>query len=107
MAIDFICASADLLLYAVSALTEYRVRQRFEKYTLLEVRIHTGRTHQIRVHMASVGYPVAGDRMYGGQAAPRIFLHAWKIAFTSPATGQRVTVEAALPPDFGAWMAGL
>jgi len=89
------------------ALTEYRVRQRFAKFTFLEVRIHTGRTHQIRVHLASIGHPVAGDRLYGGQAAPRIFLHAWRIGFTSPATEERVTVEAPLPADLSAWLAGL
>ncbi|HEV2199043.1 MAG TPA: RluA family pseudouridine synthase [Bryobacteraceae bacterium] len=87
------------------ALTEYRVRQRFEKFTFLEVRIHTGRTHQIRVHLASIGHPVAGDRLYGGQAAPRIFLHAWRIVFTSPATGNRITLEAPLPADLSAWLA--
>lgn len=90
-----------------SALTEYRVRQRFEKFTFLEVRIHTGRTHQIRVHLASIGHPVAGDRLYGGQAAQRIFLHAWRIVFTSPATSERVTVEAPLPADLTAWLASL
>jgi 23S rRNA pseudouridine1911/1915/1917 synthase len=89
------------------ALTEYRARQRFEKYTFLEVRIHTGRTHQIRVHLASIGHPVAGDRLYGGQTAPRIFLHAWRIAFTTPATGERLTVEAPLPADLSAWLASL
>jgi 23S rRNA pseudouridine1911/1915/1917 synthase len=90
-----------------AALTEYRVRQRFEKFTFLEVRIHTGRTHQIRVHLASIGHPVAGDRLYGGPAAERIFLHAWRIAFTSPATGERVMVEAPLPGDLTAWLASL
>jgi 23S rRNA pseudouridine1911/1915/1917 synthase len=90
-----------------AALTEYRVRQRFEKYTFLEVRIHTGRTHQIRVHLASIGHPVAGDRLYGGQAAARIFLHAWRIAFTSPDTGERIAVEAPLPSDLTAWLASL
>jgi len=90
-----------------AALTEYRVRQRFDKFTLLEVRIHTGRTHQIRVHLASIGHPVAGDRLYGGPAAARIFLHAWKIAFTSPATHERVTVEAPLPDDLQQWLASL
>ena len=90
-----------------AALTEYRVRQRFEKFTFLEVRIHTGRTHQIRVHLASVGYPVAGDRLYGGQAAQRIFLHAWRIVFTSPSMDDRVTVEAPLPADLNQWLASL
>ena len=90
-----------------AALTEYRVRRRFDKFTFLEVRIHTGRTHQIRVHLASIGHPVAGDRLYGGQAAERIFLHAWRIVFTSPATGQPVTVEAPLPDDLNKWLASL
>jgi 23S rRNA pseudouridine1911/1915/1917 synthase len=90
-----------------TALTEYRVRQRFEKFTFLEVRIHTGRTHQIRVHLASIGHPVAGDRLYGGQAAPRIFLHAWRIAFTSPANAARIVVEAPLPADLNEWLASL
>ncbi len=90
-----------------SALTEYRVRERFDRYTLLEVRIHTGRTHQIRVHLASIGHPVVGDRLYGGQAAPRIFLHAWRIVFTSPATGERVSVEAPLPSSWKEGLAGL
>jgi 23S rRNA pseudouridine1911/1915/1917 synthase len=87
------------------ALTDYRVRQRFEKFTLLEVRIGTGRTHQIRVHLASLGHLVAGDRLYGAPAADRMFLHAWKIVFTSPATGERVTVEAPLPAMLSEWLA--
>lgn len=90
-----------------SALTEYGVLRRFEKFTYLEVRIGTGRTHQIRVHLSSIGHPVAGDKLYGAPPAQRIFLHAWRIAFTSPATGQRVTVEAPLPAELTAWLASL
>jgi len=90
-----------------AALTEYRVLQRFEKFTYLEVRIGTGRTHQIRVHLASLGHPVAGDRLYGAPAAERVFLHAWRIAFASPATGQRVAVESPLPVDLQRWLAAL
>ena len=95
-----------------SALTEYRVLQRFEKFTYLEVRIGTGRTHQIRAHLASLGHPVAGDRLYGARsygapAAERIFLHAWRIAFTSPTTGGRVAVESPLPVDLQRWLATL
>jgi 23S rRNA pseudouridine1911/1915/1917 synthase len=89
------------------AITEYRVRQRWDKFTFLEVRIKTGRTHQIRVHLASLGHPVSGDRLYGAPAAQRLFLHAWRIGFTSPATGQRVMVEAPVPPELDAWLAGL
>jgi 23S rRNA pseudouridine1911/1915/1917 synthase len=90
--------------------TEYRVTQRFEKFTLLEVKIGTGRTHQIRVHLASLGHPVAGDIIYSlaKQAdAPRLFLHAWRIAFDSPATGKRVQVEAPVPVELQDWLARL
>jgi 23S rRNA pseudouridine1911/1915/1917 synthase len=90
-----------------TALTEYRVLRRLEGFTYLEVRIGTGRTHQIRVHLASIGNPVAGDRLYGARPAGRIFLHAWRIAFTSPATGERVTVEAPLPAELEQWLGAL
>jgi 23S rRNA pseudouridine1911/1915/1917 synthase len=83
------------------------VLQRFEKFTYLEVRIGTGRTHQIRVHLASLGHPVAGDRLYGAPPAERVFLHAWRIAFASPATGERVAVESPLPVDLQRWLATL
>ncbi len=92
------------------AITDYRVLQRFEKFTYLEVRIGTGRTHQIRVHMLSMGHPVAGDLVYGSAKqpdAPRMFLHAWRIVFESPATHLRVAVEAPLPPELTGWLAGL
>ena len=85
--------------YGRTAITEYRVLQRFKAFTYLEIRIGTGRTHQIRAHLAAIGHPVAGDRLYGAKACDRIFLHAWRIAFTSPATGERVEVEAPLPDD--------
>jgi 23S rRNA pseudouridine1911/1915/1917 synthase len=86
------------------ALTEYRVLRRFEKFTYLEVRIGTGRTHQIRAHLASIRHPVAGDKLYGAQLDGRIFLHAWRIRFDSPATGERVTVEAPLPAELEQWL---
>jgi 23S rRNA pseudouridine1911/1915/1917 synthase len=89
------------------ALTEYRVLRRFEKFTYLEVRIGTGRTHQIRAHLASIRHPVAGDKLYGAQAADRIFLHAWRIRFDSPATGERVTVEAPLPEELDRWLGAI
>ncbi len=89
------------------ALTGYRVLERFEMFTYLEVRIGTGRTHQIRVHLASLGHPAAGDRLYGGRPADRIFLHAWRIGFVSPATGGRVAVEAPLPAQLEDWLANL
>jgi len=89
------------------SLTEYRVLRRFEKFTYLEVRIGTGRTHQIRAHLASIRHPVAGDKLYGAQAAGRIFLHAWRIRFDSPATGERVTVEAPLPKELEHWLGAI
>jgi 23S rRNA pseudouridine1911/1915/1917 synthase len=92
------------------AITEYRVLRRFENFTYLEVRIGTGRTHQIRVHLASLGHPVAGDRIYGAPkqaSSPRLFLHAWRIAFDSPATAQRVQVEAPIPVELKDWLSHL
>lgn len=100
--------------YGRAALTEYRVLRRLPGFTLLDVRIGTGRTHQIRVHMSSLGHPVAGDRLYGAPARvagqeplDRLFLHAHWIRFQSPATGEQVTVEAALPADLERWMSSL
>jgi 23S rRNA pseudouridine1911/1915/1917 synthase len=92
-----------------TALTEYRVLERFAGFTFLEVRLGTGRTHQIRVHMADLGHPVAGDRLYGARAAERMFLHAWRIGFLSPAldgspAGERVTVQAPLPAELEQWL---
>jgi 23S rRNA pseudouridine1911/1915/1917 synthase len=97
-----------------AAWTEYRVLRRFPGFTFLEVRIGTGRTHQIRVHLASIGHPVVGDRLYGapakvaGQPAlPRFFLHAHRIRFQQPSTGEPVTIESPLPPDLAGWISGL
>ena len=92
-----------------SAWSEYRVVRRFEKFTLLEVRIGTGRTHQIRVHLASIGHPVAGDKLYGAAAgaSDRFFLSAARIQFTQPSSGEPVEVSAPLPPDLEQWLEGL
>jgi len=97
-----------------AAMTEYRVLRRFRAFTLVELRIRTGRTHQIRVHMASRGHPVAGDTVYGapGQVPGRSplgrhFLHAHRIAFQHPSSGERVVVESPLPPELETWLAGL
>ncbi len=89
------------------ALTEYRVLERFEGFTYLQVRIGTGRTHQIRAHFTSLGHPVAGDRLYGARAGERTFLHAWRIGFTSPGSGERILVEAPLPPELEQWLNSL
>jgi 23S rRNA pseudouridine1911/1915/1917 synthase len=89
-----------------AALTDWEVVRRWPAYTLLRVRIGTGRTHQIRVHLASIGHPVAGDRLYGAPPDPsgRFFLHAHRIAFDSPSTGARITVESPLPPELEDWI---
>ncbi len=92
-----------------TAATEWRVLKRFAGFTLLEVRIGTGRTHQIRVHFKTLGHAVAGDRLYGAPAHPsgRFFLHARRISFVSPALGREVTVSAPLPPELEAWLEAL
>ncbi len=89
-----------------AAWSEYRVRRRFAGYTFLEVKIGTGRTHQIRVHLSSIGHPVAGDRLYGAPADShgRYFLHAHRICFRSPASGEPVTVISPLPAELEAWL---
>jgi 23S rRNA pseudouridine1911/1915/1917 synthase len=91
-----------------SAWTEYRVLRRHEKFSYLEVHIGTGRTHQIRVHLASIGYPVVGDTLYGARSEPalggRFFLHAHRIRFRSPATKEEVTIESPLPLDLQGYM---
>jgi len=97
-----------------AAWSEYHVLRRFDGFTLLEVRIGTGRTHQIRVHLASIGHPVVGDRLYGAPAKvdgistlTRYFLHAHRIKFHQPSTGEPVTVECPLPPELEAWLSQL
>ncbi|HSK02108.1 MAG TPA: RluA family pseudouridine synthase [Kofleriaceae bacterium] len=82
--------------------------------TLLRVRIETGRTHQIRIHLAGAGHPVAGDAQHGGEASrtfvprpPRLALHAAVLGFTHPATGERVRFASELPADLAAWVARL
>jgi len=93
-----------------AAWSEYRVLRRFERFTYVEVRIGTGRTHQIRVHLSSIGHPVAGDPLYGAPRDPahdRYFLHAHRIRFARPADGQQVTVESPLPPDLEEWLSSM
>jgi 23S rRNA pseudouridine1911/1915/1917 synthase len=109
--------------HARRALTEWKVREAFgEIATLAEVRLHTGRTHQIRVHLAESGHPILADATYGGrrrearlpvdhparraaEAVGRQALHAWKLGFPHPSSGQPMVFEAPLPPDIAAALA--
>ena len=95
------------------AITHYNVQEKidskFGKFTLLEIKIDTGRTHQIRVHMSSIGHPIVGDTMYGaphiarGKSAsislPRNFLHAAALQFNHPCTGETIWLKAKLPDE--------
>lgn len=90
------------------ARTWYSVQQQFEKSTLIECRLDTGRTHQIRVHMASIKHPLVGDATYGKRksssglldAFPRQALHAWRLGLIHPATREELQWESPLPCDF-------
>ena len=88
------------------AVTGYRVRERFPGWTLLEIDLVTGRTHQIRVHLDAIGHPVAGDPVYGTGTShrgpdglDRLFLHAWRLELTSPSHGGLIRAEAPLPEE--------
>ena len=86
------------------AITEFKVISRYEEFTLIEVKIKTGRTHQIRVHMAEIGFPVVGDSTYSNGRNPfgikGQMLHALKIVFKHPKTNKEVVFEAPLPKYF-------
>jgi len=83
------------------ARTEYRVIKYIGDYTLLEVRTETGRTHQIRVHLAAIGFPVVGDKVYGVKSPylSRQFMHACRLGFKLPSSGEYVEFKSELPPD--------
>jgi len=88
------------------SVTGYRVRERFAAWTLLELDLVTGRTHQIRVHLDAIGHPVAGDPVYGTgtsrrgpEGLGRLFLHAWRLELTSPSDGHLIRATAPLPPE--------
>ncbi len=93
--------------------TGFEVRERLDGVTLLEAVPRTGRTHQIRVHLAAIGHPILGDRAYGGggddarrAGLERPFLHAWRLAFIHPVAGERVALREDLPQDLVAVLAG-
>ena len=89
--------------------TRYEVVERRRTHTLLRCDLDTGRTHQIRVHLAALGHPVAGDTDYGGRetGAERPMLHAWRLRLRHPRTGTDMTFEASPPEDFQRFWAGL
>lgn len=98
------------------AITLVKVAQKLANFTLLEVTIKTGRTHQIRVHLASSGHPIAGDDKYGDfewnkalqkQGLKRMFLHAWRLQFSHPASAEPVAVQTALPQELTRFCAEL
>jgi len=97
----------------LEAATDYRVKERLRNAALLELRLHTGRQHQIRLHLEKLGHPLIGERVYAGHdaqpkthdprpktQAPRNMLHAWTLEFPHPITGKLISVEAPLPDDF-------
>ena len=97
------------------ALTRYQVRERFDRATLVECRLETGRTHQIRVHMAHLGHPLVGDALYGAarighpllDAFPRQALHAFRLGLEHPVCGEWMQWESSLPEDFAALLEAL
>lgn len=91
-----------------AAVTDFAVAQRMHRYTRLEVRLLTGRTHQIRVHLASIGHPIAGDAIYGRRGegvCERPALHAQRLTFLHPDDGRRRDFESPLPPHLAAALA--
>jgi 23S rRNA pseudouridine1911/1915/1917 synthase len=88
-----------------AAVTHFEIAEALAAHTLLEVTLETGRTHQIRVHLETIGLPIAGDPVYGSAGElelERQFLHAARLAFTHPFTGERVETESPLPADLAA-----
>jgi 23S rRNA pseudouridine1911/1915/1917 synthase len=90
--------------HAKRAVSRYRVLATRRGHSLVEVIIETGRKHQVRVHLAGLGCPVAGDRIYGDAEGPRMALHAWKLGFNHPGSGEPCHFEAVPGPLFLPWM---
>lgn len=94
------------------AITNWKIASQTSRISIVECRIETGRTHQIRVHMASLGCPVIGDKVYGKSALDkqldpvpmRQMLHAWKLTLYHPVKNEKMTFEAPLPPDFAVYL---
>lgn len=83
------------------AITHYEVLKEYKGYSLLQVKLETGRTHQIRVHLASIGHPLLGDELYGSfdQTAPRVMLHSYKASFIHPVTHEKIEIAKDVPFD--------
>jgi 23S rRNA pseudouridine1911/1915/1917 synthase len=94
---------------AREAITQFELERLWPAHALLRVRLETGRTHQIRVHLAAIDLPVVGDRVYGvrDDRLGRQFLHATKLAFAHPVTGERVEAESELPDDLQSYLKAL
>jgi len=99
-----------------AALTEWELKEAGEEFSLVDCNIHTGRTHQIRVHMSHLGHPIVGDRLYGYQdkcirkrpcAVDRPLLHAAELRFEHPVTSRELHFESPLPSDFFPWLKAL
>ena len=103
-----VCGAGEPAAGARVAVTGYRPLERFGAYTVLAVEIRTGVTHQIRVHLASIGHPIVGDRLYGGAARdgdpPRHLLHATRLTVAHPQTRRSLTVACKPPADFDAFV---
>jgi 23S rRNA-/tRNA-specific pseudouridylate synthase len=99
-----VCVDAEQAraLGARPALTSYRPLARRGAATLLAVAISTGVRHQIRAHLAAAGHPVIGDTLYGAAAAPRLMLHATRLAVQHPVSGRRLSIDSTPPPEFSA-----
>src|SRR5262249_29019707 len=96
------------------AVTHVRVLKNLGEFTLVECRLETGRTHQVRIHLGEVGTPICGERIYDrplhgrpvpdSSHAPRLALHAARLDFDHPATGRRMTFSSSFPPDLAEWL---
>jgi 23S rRNA pseudouridine1911/1915/1917 synthase len=111
---EVVAQTIDRPIQGKRAVTHVAALEALDGATLVAARLETGRTHQIRIHLAGLGHPVAGDHQHGGEAArtftpraPRLALHAAMLGFTHPATGERVRFERDLPGDLAAWVARL
>ncbi|OGR51989.1 MAG: hypothetical protein A2049_00030 [Elusimicrobia bacterium GWA2_62_23] len=100
------CKKIKVWEYGRDALTEYALKEKGKACALLEIYPRTGRTNQIRIHLAYIGHPILGDKIYGGPYAPRMLLHSLSVAFSHPYTGKKTRLQAPLPADFkAAWKA--